>query len=95
MSSSTTLSSSSTASAVIANPTREIVLTLGKNAPWESYISPQYLSSRDVAVIKRFSSEPASRLQELLSQGATRSLTNFTSDQEDARYYPRALLKVR
>ena len=93
MSSSTTSSSSSTASAIIANPTRDVVLTLGKNAPWESF--PQYLSSRDVAVIKRFSSEPASRLQELLTQGATRSLTNFTSDQVDARYYPRALLKVR
>ena len=94
MSSSTTSSSSSTASAIIANPTRDVVLTLGKNAPWESF-SPQYLSSRDVAVIKRFSSEPASRLQELLTQGATRSLTNFTSDQVDARYYPSALLKVR
>jgi hypothetical protein len=87
-------SSSTSASAVVANPNRETVLALGSKIPWENFI-PQFLSNRDVTVIKRFSSEPPSRLQELLSQGATRSLQQYTADQEDARYYPRALLKVR
>ena len=86
-------SSSTSASAVVANPSRETVLALGSKIPWEGFI-PQFLTNRDVTVIKRFSTEPPSRLQELLSQSATRSLQQHTSDQEDARYYPRALLKV-